>query len=53
MAVDEPIGATAVATPAAPMCDKNDLRLSLPSEDFGSFASFSSAVKICLRIGLN
>src|SRR5271170_4785297 len=48
-------GATAVAavaTPAAPMWDRNDLRLNFPSEDIVSFVSFSSTAKFHLPIQL-
>src|SRR5258708_21947863 len=40
----------AVATLAAPMCDRNDLLLSLPNEEAGSFLAFSSVVKTFLLI---
>jgi hypothetical protein len=53
IATEEASGMTAVAAvamPAAPTCDRNDLLLSFPSEDAGSFLISSSIAKFHLRI---
>jgi hypothetical protein len=56
IAAETASGATpvaAVATPAAPIWERNDLRLNFPSEDVGPFVSFSSIAKFHLPTRLS